>query len=573
MNKKLLSLFLAVVMVLSTLFVLASCGDKECKEHVDANSDGKCDNCGADMPNNDGGGNEGGGGSGGGDGGGDIVRNWWEDVDFEDGRLSVQINTSSNQGELTSRSLRYLAGQGIPSTPTQVDRLVAVRNQEMATNLGLSVTYSTQEYLWGQAEGAISTLIKSGDSSVADIFVDYIYDMTCASLKDNFANIISTAESRTPNYFFAEQGEDSSYLTYFTEEGYMEEFMKSMSLSIKKMYLVGSDYLTDLVRAMFVVPVNVNLIESVTTNNAGLAELFEVIENGDWTYTKMAEYAAAAYQDTDGIPGETIGDTLGFAIGSSSGLSASGILYTTSVVIIEREVNDDGSYTVWYEDENQDLYNFFNVLDVFMDANGTAAFKNTDTTTAGSTALDAIRNQFAIDKILFGGYIDIGALEDEIFQNMENSFGVAPAPVYRAGDTYLTTIHNIGRVAGIRVNTQRFPQATAFLHYQSTHSSDILDEYYYYDLLYAAGKDSKSQEMIVYIRDNIRSSFDKIYEDAIANYFSSQDTEAASKKWHEILNQYNFQAGDHIQTLYRDYVNAKKERLTQLKTQFDTFTE
>ena len=67
--------------------------------------------------------------------------------------------------------------------------------------------------------------------------------------------------------------------------------------------------------------------------------------------------------------------------------------------------------------------------------------------------------------------------------------------------------------------------------------------------------------------------FDKIYEDAIANYFSSQDTEAASKKWHEILNQYNFQAGDHIQTLYRDYVNAKKERLAQLKTQFDTFTE
>ncbi len=46
--KKILSLVLALSMVLSLGLILASCGgDTECTEHTDANSDGKCDTCGA----------------------------------------------------------------------------------------------------------------------------------------------------------------------------------------------------------------------------------------------------------------------------------------------------------------------------------------------------------------------------------------------------------------------------------------------------------------------------------------------------------------------------------------------
>ena len=53
MTRKLLSLVLALMMLLSAMLVLASCGDDpgpddntECTDHVDNNADGQCDECG-----------------------------------------------------------------------------------------------------------------------------------------------------------------------------------------------------------------------------------------------------------------------------------------------------------------------------------------------------------------------------------------------------------------------------------------------------------------------------------------------------------------------------------------------
>ena len=53
--KKILSVFLALTLVFALGTVLASCGDDaECTEHVDNNTDGKCDTCGAAVENNGG---------------------------------------------------------------------------------------------------------------------------------------------------------------------------------------------------------------------------------------------------------------------------------------------------------------------------------------------------------------------------------------------------------------------------------------------------------------------------------------------------------------------------------------
>ena len=53
--KKILSVFLALALVFALGTVLASCGgDAECTEHVDNNTDGKCDTCGAAVENNGG---------------------------------------------------------------------------------------------------------------------------------------------------------------------------------------------------------------------------------------------------------------------------------------------------------------------------------------------------------------------------------------------------------------------------------------------------------------------------------------------------------------------------------------
>ncbi len=55
--KKILSIILALSMVLTLGLLVTSCGDDaECTEHTDANTDGKCDTCGAEVetPDDDG---------------------------------------------------------------------------------------------------------------------------------------------------------------------------------------------------------------------------------------------------------------------------------------------------------------------------------------------------------------------------------------------------------------------------------------------------------------------------------------------------------------------------------------
>ena len=47
--KKIIAMLLAVTLIFSGIFVLSACGDETCTEHIDENSDNKCDNCDADL--------------------------------------------------------------------------------------------------------------------------------------------------------------------------------------------------------------------------------------------------------------------------------------------------------------------------------------------------------------------------------------------------------------------------------------------------------------------------------------------------------------------------------------------
>ena len=54
---RILALALAMVMLVACMAPLTSCGDDPvCTEHTDSDSNGKCDNCGANVENGDNGG-------------------------------------------------------------------------------------------------------------------------------------------------------------------------------------------------------------------------------------------------------------------------------------------------------------------------------------------------------------------------------------------------------------------------------------------------------------------------------------------------------------------------------------
>ncbi len=619
MKKRIISALLALVMIVGVIGVLASCGE-ECTSHVDADQNGKCDNCGADVKvekcdkcvdkNKDGKcdvckskmESSGGGdectehvdedGDGECDNCGEemeeaVAEYYWDNVSF-----IFQMTNHTSSDELSSGCERYLAGE-YTGVEDEIDEKITDRNTAAMTHAKVDdIEYlyydNVETYRWSQASQVIIKETSSNDTEgLPDMYVNFIYDMVAASLQGSFANLYGTTRGQKNNYFpftdFRDAVDEGEFVEEEMGNGYMYEYMTTLTLSKHKMYVLASDYFTDLIRAFFVIPVNIKLLEEVGLGVTGdivgdgdgftIDDFYEEVKQGKWTYNKLAEYSAAIYKDEANSGQKDIDDRIGFAL-DTGGLSGSGMIYTTSCTIINRNWSSSlRDYEYSYSPENEKLYDLVDQIKLLFDKQGVLAVNASLPAVKihGETGLKAIRTRFADDKVLFGGIILVGSLEDPIYQEMKDSsgFGVVPVPLYRddTTDRYLTQIHNVGRAGAISVKTQKFEQCTAFLNYQSTNSTDILNEYYDYKLQYdVADGTPGTVYMLQYIRNNVRSAFDKTFEDAIGEFYGK-----SAERWHAILikNMYQMDIRGDYQSLY----GSKQDDLTNLIKQYDVLPD
>ncbi len=591
MKKKIICLILTLVMIVGAIGVLSSCGKKPDTGNggthtcVDNNQDGKCDICKKVLQQ--------GGGT-----------NDCEHVDEDDDQLCdecgeeyikpvpwdnktllFKMTNNSNSNELSSTCGRYLAGE-VTGTVEDLDTLVMERNADALYLTKVSVTYTyydeSSANSWSNVVKQIVEEITSGSSKdLPDMYVNFVYDMVAASLNGCFANLLS--DTKGTNYFAFNS---DSYLEYGQENpdpekdrGYMYEYMRSTTLSNSKMYILASDYFIDMVRAFFVVPVNVALLERVGEGITGdrnddgyfdIDDFYAAVNNNEWTYDLVARYSSAISTSAS-ASGQTLDDTIGFAL-PTGGLPASGILYSTNITVVKRDWStSDNDYTYSYPQENNDLYEMADALKNLMEQAGVIAPSGSEDTTKkyGSTGLLAVRARFCQNEVLFGGIECVGALEDQTYQSLKVStgFGVVPVPLYKAPEegatkTYLTSIHNVGRPGGISRQTKNFDACTAFLNYQSTHSEEILEEYYTTKLQYGATDGKRGTvDMLDFIRNNVRTSFDKTMEDAIGYKFDVQ-----GDRWHSILSNKGYKCD--IRQPYASVIGNKEERLKDLQASY-----
>ena len=590
--KKTILLFLALVMLFSCFTGLVSCKpegedgpEDEAHTCVDTNKDGKCDICGKAMSAKPDDGKD--------DDDGESDKPW------EKTTLIFQMTNNSLDHELDSGCCRYMAGEDDTCTES-IDDMVRERNAAAYAWANVEIIYDylpdKQDTRWGNNIETIYNTVMSNDPNAPDIYANYITDMVATSLRGSFANLLSTSrgvgELRGLNYF---QFDDPDYDEAVDSRGYMYEFMTKLTLSKFKMYLVSSDYFTDMVRAYYVIPVNVKLLNSIVgdieedRNGDGVINLddfYEMVKNREWTYTKLAEYCDKIYQNAEGNTGaSTIDDEqVGFALSTWSGLPACGMVYTTSVVVIHREWDDTrDDYSYYYPEENQDLYNLCDALSTLMQTRGVVTVYKAEA--YGANSIIAMRQRFATDHLLFGGVICVGSLEYDAYQEMKDGvgatdedlangnygFGVVTVPLYRdnSDDRYLTQIHTLGKGLGISATTTKFAQCTAWLDYQSTHSTEILNEYYNYKLQYdVAGGTEGNVYMLQYIRSNVRTAFDKSFEDAISIFFKGVDNQIGQSTWAGMIMRSNFQMSN-MRDRYKEIYPSKKNYLESLVHEYD----
>ena len=400
MKTKIISLLLALVMVLSLLVACGdgdsgdsgsgndkpphthsygangkcSCGDLDPNHVHSYGANGKC-SCGAEDPNYD----------------PDAPECEHEyvdgvcekcgeiDPDYDTGDVDIkyegiywkltpilfQLNEASDSGQFTSGVKRYYAGASADSTDL-IDVDIRNRNKNAELTAKVEIKYSYLEDIasndWSRNVETISNNTKNytPDKSI-DVYCNFVYDLGCAAVKGCFASLKANTEESSAKYgtgknFFRFNDDDYNYKgeNYFDSEageGYFYEYMLSLTLSDNKVYLLGSDYCTDLVRAFHVVPVHVELMNKIKEDmlpefekvkyNPTLSNIeffYEGVWAGEWTYETLLNFSEAVYQNSPtGDSTADITDTLGFAI-TTGGLPASGMLYTTSITIIDRKV-------------------------------------------------------------------------------------------------------------------------------------------------------------------------------------------------------------------------------------------
>lgn len=508
---------------------------------------------------------------------------WLNDICYDDTELILQLTKCDNANQLSSGCERYLEGN--TNDDEDIDRYVDERNSnaERSTHLKINYTYVDNTYAnYGATKNIkrIVTETNNKNQDTPDIYCNFVTDIVCASLFGSLAHIKSLT-------YGAEQ--DMLGINYFDETapGYMTELMTSLSLSLDKLYVIASDYFIDIIRSVYIVPVNVSVFNEIAANDSKLPDytndgikdindLFEEVKDGGWTYDRVADYAAAAYKPSvpDGTDTDSAVGRLGFALAKNE-LSAAGMIYSSGIKIIDKHFdNVELKYDYSYLRENPELAGLAGKLSTLMSMDGIKCITRNDASAVGvtgaSSELAAIRKQFASGNVLFGGITLLGSLEHPEYQQMNKTggggFAILPVPVYNSAVSPIDPqIHDTARVGAIAGCTAKFAQCTAFIQYQATASIDIFNEYSDKFFTYeASGALDGNLEAVQFIRENLTDSFDKVFEDA-TYYFYPRSLGTPANRWYALICNAEYAMSDiEFGDNYASLVNDKRLGLLEL---------
>ncbi len=524
--------------------------------------------------------------------------------------LLMSINNNSNNKELYSGSMAFISGEwdtahehySADQTIQRVgaDVLLAVRdrNAASASAAKVNVTYKyATDFGWGKVMGMIDD--EAGTDETPDIYYNFIYDMVGASINGYFENILGN-EYLAP--FFDTYGTGDGNILFQDIEntrGYSWEFMKQLTFSTERMYLIASDYSFDLNRAFFINTINATLLATATdvtgdVNGDGKVDetdFYAMVNKGDWTWTKLAAYTQAVMQENSDGTGYTLREAdnktikanidcvLGFQLPKSTGLPPTAFLYSSEWNLVQREVVD-GEYVYSYPDAAgcQGLIDTFIAMKQFV--GDPAAANNAGVAINGTNALsDELFNkgqQFANMAVV------VGKLEDTIYTSMwandGDGFLVTPsAKVLADQENYRTVVHNIGKVFAISAGSTQevINAACAYINHQTVASTEILGEYFVWSLGKAAVH-PESIEVMTSLATNLAFSLDKIVEDAIGLLYGSvkvpnplggSDVKLSSARWH-IYDYAAYNKGESVSGFITGIVGAKETKIQEIAAKF-----
>ncbi len=467
--------------------------------------------------------------------------------------------------EKASKNDIYLKGPDeiVDGVTPLIQQMVYERNRAADELLQTTVEYVFWDIIYGEQKDQIDLVVKGNAADAPDLFVNMIYDLGLEILRGTFKDIRSI-----PGSFFD-----------FSAKGWLTTWMDNMSLTGDRAYILGSDYFLDVFRAMTVLPFNMTMMD---LNAAKLApavigeeedplgegealttRFFDLVEEGRWTWDVLGKLCEASWVDTDGNGSDSIYDTLGIIATEYGGQSAGSFIYSCGEELtVEYRITDPdspyfGQQWIKYADTSEGLNKIFDAVKAVFDGPGsmsTSVPPEGNTPEQPGAAYFLVK--FAARELLFAGVCQLSALEDDVFQQMEDLYSVVPCPKTDKENSYNSVIYNDADAGAINVNIgpRKAKTLTAYLQYCTENSPAIRTQFLqivtkYTTTVYNQGTD----RMLDIIYDGILWGRDKAVEDLFGEILREQ-------RWHALMKRNHFTVGSEFITQQYESLRAVKQR-------------
>ena len=481
---------------------------------------------------------------------------------------SLKIECSEfKTAEKASKNDIYLKGPDeiVDGVTPMIEQMVYDRNRAADELLGTKIEFVFWDITYGEQKDQIDLVVKGNAADAPDLFVNMIYDLGLEILRGTFKDIRSI-----PGSFFD-----------FSAKGWLTTWMDNMSLTGDRAYILGSDYFLDVFRAMTVLPFNMTMMDLNAAKLApavigededplGVGEVlttrfFDLVEEGRWTWDVLGKLCEAIWVDEDGNGSDSIYDTLGIIATEYGGQSAGSFIYSCGEELtVEYRITDpDSSYFgqqwIKYADTSEGLNKIFDAVKAVFDGPGSMSTnqppeKNTPEQPGAAYFL----TKFAARELLFAGVCQLSALEDDVFQQMEDLYSVVPCPKADEKNAYNSVIYNDADAGAINVNIgpRKAKTLTAYLQYCTENSPAIRTQFLqivtkYKTTTYNQGTD----RMLEIIYAGIIWGRDKAVEDLFGESLRGN-------RWHALMKSNHFTEGaDFISQQYESLRAVKQKQL------------
>ncbi|MBR5453514.1 MAG: hypothetical protein IKV54_05475 [Clostridia bacterium] len=313
------------------------------------------------------------------------------------------------------------------------------------------------------------------------------------------------------------------------------------------LYLATGSLSLSLTRFLFVLFYNKTLAENYVSEYPELADLYTVVENGDWTYDKFYSISSGIYRDVNGSTTRDDEDVYG--VGHIRGIAIDAMWSGFDITIFSR--TDDG----WFEfGVNEDkLYNSLERIRVLLhETEGCYAPES------GSDAmLDTMATKFADGTLLFM-VNKMHAAESATLRNMQDEYGIIPYPKYDSNQKeYYSFAHDQYLSFSIPRTNPNPDMAGAVLEAMASYSyRDTSPAYLNIALKGKYMNDPQSRKMV----------------DLIVSGFKLDSAWIYAVRFDSIGGVFRSEVGDNSKSYSSTYAKQKKTVEMKLKVLGNTFT-